>query len=157
MGLYGAAVERGFVTAILGNPTSRKKLEALLAIRKPAYHGHQDNLFNLIQLQDGSKRFFGGCTGFGCGAAFNFVSLLPNGRVDVCRKFDSPIGNIFESRLLEIYESERARQYREGPSGCQDCTLRPVCRGCIAVMYGMDKDVFGAPDPYCFAAANQHR
>lgn len=38
MELYRAAVERGFLTAILGNPTSQEKLEALLAVRKPAFY-----------------------------------------------------------------------------------------------------------------------
>jgi radical SAM protein with 4Fe4S-binding SPASM domain len=118
--------------------------------------GLKDNLFNLIQLQDGSDHFYSGCAGYGCGAAFNFVALLPDGRVDACRKFDSPLGNIFENSLLDIYESELARQYRKGPSGCLDCTIRPLCRGCMAVMYGMGKDVFGAPDPYCFAAKTLH-
>lgn len=260
MGLYQAAVERGFLTAILGNPASREKLQSILAIRKPAFYqvslegmpehndyirgqGHfervmqflpllkkfsiyamvmltltrensdqvlalaellrdkvdqfnfnrlsmvgegaslapadidtyadflrdyltaarknpimglKDNLFNLIQLQDGSDHFYSGCAGYGCGAAFNFVSLLPDGRVDACRKFDSPLGNIFENSLREIYESERARNYREGPSGCKNCPIRTLCRGCMAVMYGMGKDVFGDPDPYCFAARS-HR
>lgn len=261
MELYRVAVERGFLTAILGNPISQEKLESILAIRKPAFYqvsieglreyndyirgqGHfervmqffpllkqfgifsmvmltltrensgqvlelaellrdkvdhfnfnrlamvgegaslasadidtyadflrkylaaarhnpimglKDNLFNLIQLQEGSDQFYSGCAGYGCGAAFNFVSLLPDGRVDACRKFDSPLGNIFENSLLDIYESKRARQYRKGPSGCQDCTIRALCRGCMAVMYGMGKDVFGAPDPYCFTAGNHHR
>lgn len=259
--LYQAAVERGFLTAILGNPISREKLESILAIRKPVFFqvsleglrdhndyirgkgvfervmrflpllkqfdicamvmltltrensaqvlelaellrdkvdqfnfnrlamvgegarlegadietyadflrnyltaarrnpimGLKDNLFNLVQLQDGSDHFFGGCTGYGCGAAFNFVSLLPDGRVDACRKFDSPIGNIYASGLLEIYESEGARQYRKGPRGCRDCTIRTLCRGCMAVMRGMGVDVFGAPDPYCFASGPHQR
>jgi len=260
MELYQAAVERGFLTAVLGNPTSREELESILAVRKPAFYqvsleglqeyndyirgkGHfervlqflpllkkfgiysmvmltltrenssqvlelaellrdkadqfnfnrlamvgegaslasadidtyagflrnylaaarqntimglKDNLFNLIQLQDGSGHFYGGCAGYGCGAAFNFVSLLPDGRVDACRKFDSPLGNIYESSLSEIYESERARQYRKGPSGCRNCSIRALCRGCMAVMYGMGKDVFGDPDPYCFADRIRH-
>jgi radical SAM protein with 4Fe4S-binding SPASM domain len=77
--------------------------------------------------------------------------------VDACRKFDSPLGNIFENSLLDIYESKPAKQYRQGPIGCLDCTIRPLCRGCMAVMYGMGKDIFGAPDPYCFAAKTLHR
>jgi len=71
--------------------------------------------------------------------------------VDACRKFDSPLGNITERSLLEIYDSERARKYRTGPIGCQGCPIRTLCRGCMAVMYGMGKDVSGEPDPYCFA------
>ena len=42
-------------------------------------------------------RPFPGCTGYGCGAAFNFVALLPDGEVHACRKFPSPIGNIRQS------------------------------------------------------------
>lgn len=251
--LYRAAVERGFGTAILGNPTSRERLEELIAIQRPAFFqvsleglreqndlirgsGHCDRVmaflrllreldvpsvvmltltednrdqvlplaeqlrgvadsftFNRLscfgegaQLQPVEKdRFaeflesyaraaetnpvislkdslisivahrrgdepFGGCAGVGCGAAFNFVALLPDGEVHACRKFPSPLGTILEKSLSEIYDSAGARRYREGCSACRGCSIRAVCGGCLAVASSAGLDVFSERDPYCF-------
>jgi selenobiotic family peptide radical SAM maturase len=251
--LYRAAGERGFSTAILGNPAPRERMEEILAIQKPAYfqvsleglpehnnsmrgEGHfqrvlaflkelrqmgvysmvmltltQDNLnqvlplaqvlrehadlftFNrLSQVGEGIKlrlpdpetyaRFlekyveaaetnpvlglkdnllnivyhqkrsglFGGCTGYGCGAAFNFMALLPDGEVHACRKYPSLMGNILEQDLGEIYDSELARRYRAGPLACRSCDLRPICGDCSAVLFGSGLDPFRDRDPFCF-------
>jgi selenobiotic family peptide radical SAM maturase len=251
--LYRAAAERGFVPAILGNPTTRDVLERLLAIQEPAFYqvslegleehndyirgaGHfkriltfldllrdldiysmvmltltrdnmdqvlplaeildkrtdlftfnrlslvgeganlimadknrfsdflrsylgkmesnsclglKDNLFNIIQYND-KKPVFGGCTGFGCGAAFNFMTVLADGSVHACRKFPSLLGNILESSITEIYHSEAAGRYRQGVAACRDCAIRPVCGGCLAVSYSHNLDIFKEKDPYCF-------
>ena len=111
--------------------------------------GLKDNLLNLV-LEETSSRVFGGCTGFGCGAAFNFVSLLPDGEVHACRKFPSLIGNVSEQRLADIYDSEKARMYRAGPAGCRTCSIRPVCGGCQAVISSSGLDVRTDRDPFCF-------
>lgn len=109
----------------------------------------KDNLIN-IECENQAQQLFGGCTGFGCGAAFNFVSLLPNGQVDACRKFPSPIGNINHQNLEEIYYSEPAKAYRKGSADCDSCHLRPVCGGCLAVSYGCGLDPLIEKDPGCF-------
>jgi len=114
----------------------------------------KDNLINLIRTNRGSEAF-GGCTGYGCGAAFNFVALLSDGEVHACRKFPSLIGNINADRLVDIYQSERARQYRTGSEACRDCSLNVVCRGCPAVTYSCGLDVFKDKDPYCFKQTKQ--
>ncbi|MHB1227027.1 MAG: thio(seleno)oxazole modification radical SAM maturase SbtM [Desulfurivibrionaceae bacterium] len=111
--------------------------------------GLKDNLFNLLRAEKGEP-LLGGCAGFGCGAAFNFVSLLPDGEVHGCRKFPSLIGNIFRQSLAEIYDAPAARKYRAGCLACRDCRLRPACGGCLAVSHGFGLDVFTARDPYCF-------
>ncbi|MGV1097882.1 thio(seleno)oxazole modification radical SAM maturase SbtM [Thiovibrio sp. JS02] len=251
--LYRAAAERGFLTAILGNATTRERLLPLLAIQKPAFYqvsleglaehndyirgkgyfarvmdflailaeldiysmvmltltrgnmeqvlplaellrdrvdrfvfnrlamvgegsllesvpvggfreflegylaaavanpcmGAKDNLFNIIRDARGQE-LFGGCAGFGCGAAFNFLSLLPDGEVHACRKFPSEIGNIFNRTLAEIYDSPAAERYRAGCGACRDCRLRQACGGCLAVSHGFGLDVFAERDPYCF-------
>ena len=251
--LYRAATERGFGTAILGNPSSRERMEDLLNIQRPNFYqvsleglpahndavrglGHfekvikflevlrelriysmvmltltrdnmnqilplaeflrertdsftfnrlsqvgegaklqlpspeaystfleaylkavdtnpilalKDNLINILYYRKGSDPF-GGCTGFGCGAAFNFLTVLPDGEVHACRKFPSLIGNAFEQSLGEIYESEVAKRYRAGPSACRACPIRAGCGGCLAVVYSHGLDVFKARDPYCF-------
>jgi len=66
--------------------------------------GFKDSLFNILNYENNQK-LTGGCTGFGCGAAFNFVSLLPDGEVHACRKFPSYIGNMHEKHLKDIYHS----------------------------------------------------
>jgi len=109
----------------------------------------KDNLFNLLCWQQGMPTG-GGCTGHGCGAAFNFVSLLPDGEVHACRKLPSLIGNIYEKPLNDIYHGDLARRYRAGSSACRDCEIRPVCGACLAVGHGFGNDIFNDPDPYCF-------
>ena len=111
--------------------------------------GLKDNLINIVKTEQGEK-VFGGCTGYGCGAAFNFCSILPNGDMHACRKFQSPIGNILESSLLELYNSDAAETYRSGPEECRGCKIRPVCGGCQAVIQSSGLDITLDKDPYCF-------
>jgi len=253
--LYRAAAERGFVTAVLGNPTPRGNLERIVELQKPSYYqvslegleeyndyirgdgncrdvmaflpllrslgieahvmltltrdnldqvlplaeilrneadsftfnrlsqvgeGSQlaipsrdeyrdflidyveaaktnpvmtlkDNLTNII-LHNHGEELFGGCAGYGCSAAFNFIAILPDGEAHACRKFPSYIGNVYHQNIGEIYDSDAARRYRAGTQAqaCRTCAIRPVCGGCLAVMYGQDLDIFEARDPHCF-------
>ncbi|MBU0482157.1 MAG: selenobiotic family peptide radical SAM maturase [Proteobacteria bacterium] len=109
----------------------------------------KDNLFNLLRMEEGKKPI-GGCTGYGCGAAFNFITLLPDGEVHACRKLPSLVGNILEQSLGEIFDSEAAERYRQGSRSCDGCRIRPVCGGCQAVGYGFGLDIGKDRDPYCF-------
>ena len=74
--------------------------------------GIKDNLFNIL-LQEKDSELFGGCTGFGCGAAFNFLSVLPDGEVHACRKFPSAIGNILQQGIADVYDSACGRPLPE--------------------------------------------
>ena len=111
--------------------------------------GEKDNLFNLLRYQEGCE-LSGGCAGYGCGAAFNFISMLPDGQVHACRKLPSPIGDIRSQSFVEIYHGKAARRYRAGSRACRDCAVRPLCGGCLAVAYGFGLDIFTERDPYCF-------
>lgn len=111
--------------------------------------GWKDNFLNIIFAEQ-HRKLIGGCTGYGCGAAFNFMAVLADGAVHACRKFPSPIGNLMEQSLSEIYHSDLAKKYRGGPMECRDCRLNPVCRGCLAVAHSHGLDVFTQKDPYCF-------
>ena len=123
--------------------------EYLAASRENPILRLKDNLFGIL-LRDGLRRPFQGCTGHGCGAAFDFVALLPDGEVHACRKFPSPIGRIQTSSLDAIYRGEAARQYRAGPVSCQGCRLQARCRGCPAVVHGRRLDPLRDRDPFCF-------
>ncbi|MEE8328334.1 MAG: thio(seleno)oxazole modification radical SAM maturase SbtM [Thermodesulfovibrionia bacterium] len=111
--------------------------------------GLKDNLINILRRQNGIKPF-GGCAGYGCGAAFNFITILPDGEAHACRKFPSPIGNVLKLGIAGVYESEMAGRYRTGSNACRSCSIRPVCGGCMAVVYSHNLDVFKKLDPYCF-------
>lgn len=111
--------------------------------------GIKDNLINIVHHQKGMG-LFGGCTGFGCGAGFSFIAVLPNGEAHACRKFPSPIGNLMKQCIAEIYDSETAQRYRAGSRACCNCTLKSVCGGCLAVAYSSGLDIFEDRDPFCF-------
>jgi selenobiotic family peptide radical SAM maturase len=115
--------------------------------------GIKDNLLNILYHKQ-KRPLFGGCTGFGCGAAFNFITILADGSVHACRKFPSPLGNILDNSLSEIYHSETAVQYRGGAVECRECPIRPVCGGCLAVAHSHGRDIFRQKDPYCFIDSN---
>jgi len=119
------------------------------ASRKNPVLGLKDNLINLVYDREGEE-LFGGCCGYGCGAAFNFISLLPDGEVHACRKLPSFLGNIGKMSLDEIYESPGAGSYRAGSRACRSCGIRPVCGGCPAVVHSSGLDPFVDRDPYCF-------
>ena len=111
--------------------------------------GLKDNLMNIIFHEKGEE-LFGGCTGHGCGAAFNFISVLPDGEVHACRKFPSQIGNILHGSLIEIYDSDAAQCYRQRSEECLLCPIQHVCGGCLAVTHSHGINIFKRRDPFCF-------
>ena len=92
----------------------------LAASKENPVLGLKDNLINVLLLHK-DVALFGGCTGFGCGAAFNFLSVLPDGEVHACRKFPSPVGSVLSQSMEEIYDSDIARRYRSGCAECLPC------------------------------------
>lgn len=111
--------------------------------------GFKESLLNIL-LREREEELFGGCAGYGCGAVFNFMSVLPEGEAHACRKFPSPIGNVLEQGVAGVYDSPAAEKYREGSRACRSCSIRPVCGGCLAVSHGSGLDVFEERDPFCF-------
>ena len=134
-------------------PAARPALDAFLdgwvaAARVEPHLGWKDNLLNPARLRAGLPPFRG-CTGHGCGAAFDFVALLPDGEVHACRKLPSPIGRLPAQRLEEVWRSGAARRHRRGSAACAGCALRARCGGCLAVSHGEGLDPFTARDPHC--------
>ena len=114
----------------------------------------KDNLIN-IALDAENRPLFDGCTGYGCGAAFNFMAILSDGTAHACRKFPSPLGNVLKEGMEGVYSSEMARRYRRGCTACDGCRLRVRCGGCLAVAWGSGRDPFEERDPYCFVQRRQ--
>ena len=135
------------------SPVDIKKFYKLLDLyleesKNLPYLNLKDNMFNRVLWNKGME-LVGGCTGYGCGAAFNFLALLPDGEVHACRKFPSHLGNVFESSLHDIYWSSEAEAYRNAPVSCAKCKLCVVCRGCLAVTATYGLDPFKDRDPFC--------
>ncbi len=139
--------------ANLSPPSKQELIKFLKAYIKAAESnpimGIKDNLINILR-DENCDQPFGGCTGFGCGAAFNFISVLSDGEAHACRKFPSPIGNIISQGISDVYDSEIASRYRKGCKACQSCNIRPVCGGCLAIAHSFGLNEFEEKDPYCF-------
>ncbi len=142
-------VGRGAALALPEPGAFQDFLEAYcLAAERLGVLSFKDNLLNAHLARTGRKTF-GGCTGFGCGAAFNFMALLPDGEVHACRKFPSFIGDIGNSSLGEIYDGRAAAGYRSRSLACRDCSIAAVCGGCPAVTSGLGLDIATDRDPFC--------
>jgi len=120
---------------------------------KGTFYRVKDNFFNIIRYEN-NQPFLGGCTGFGCGAAYNFVALLSNGAVHACRKYNTFIGNIYRKSLLELYNSESSMRYRRRSEACLGCEIIEACGGCLASTNSFGLDEFKERDPYCFKNLN---
>lgn len=119
------------------------------AARTNRHLGRKENLLGLVRCE--GARPSRGCTGHGCGAAFNFVAVLPDGEVHACRKLPSPIGHLSRQSLADVWASPEARRYREGSRACRWCGLRSTCGGCLAVAHGVGLSPLEDRDPHCFA------
>ncbi len=119
------------------------------AARDNSIIGFKDNLINIV-LNENHHNLFSGCTGFGCGAAFNFIAVLPDGEAHACRKFPSPIGNVISDNLSVIYDSNLAQKYRIGSESCRGCAIHSNCGGCMAITKSYGREIFSQIDPHCF-------
>lgn len=88
----------------------------------------------------------------GCHCGISHMTILPNGTVYACRRFNSPIGKVPEESLFNIYFSNKLDKYRNFSNfkKCASCKLLNFCRGCPATSYGAYQDFF-ENDPQCWA------
>lgn len=79
------------------------------------------------------------------------MTILPTGGVMACRRFESPVGNLFHEHIHRIYNGEKMNAYRqyERFEKCSRCELLRFCRGCPAVAYGYTHNFYAA-DPQCW-------
>lgn len=92
----------------------------------------------------------------GCNCGVRHLTLLPNGIVYACRRFESPVGDIITQSFQQIFLGQELGRYREVEKleGCRDCELLNYCRGCHAVSYGTFGNYF-AKDPQCWKKFNK--
>ena len=62
------------------------------------------------------------------------LDVMPNGDTVTCRDFpDFVTGNIKESSILEIYNNEKHRKFRQALKSC-DNGVFPICSRCCGLM-----------------------
>lgn len=121
--------------------------------------GLKDHLWKLYLYEEGllnlpdeiENEIYDGCH---CGRSH--LTICPTGDVMACRRFDNNLGNVFEQSLIEIWNGEAIKEYRniEKFEKCKNCELLKFCRGCPAVSYGYHRD-FYAPDPQCWKQSGE--
>jgi len=89
-----------------------------------------------------------------CSAAYNSLTMLPNGDVYPCRRLPIKAGNALEKNLGEIYyNSKELRELRNQNNAhelCQQCPYWIECRGgAKCASHGYFGNAF-APDPQCW-------
>ncbi len=87
----------------------------------------------------------------GCHCGDCHFTILPDGNVMACRRFESVVGNLFEKPIYQLWTGPETEGYREYErfEKCSRCELLRFCRGCPAVAYGYHRS-FYAPDPQCW-------
>lgn len=87
----------------------------------------------------------------GCHCAISHMTVLPDGTVYACRRFESPVGKVPDQSFAQIFLNKKMTEYRNVKEidGCKDCQLLNYCRGCRAVAYGTYQNYF-ARDPQCW-------
>ena len=87
----------------------------------------------------------------GCHCGIGHMTILPTGDVYACRRMESKIGNVFETPMLELFNSANLDKYRQFDKfeKCSKCELRGYCRGCPAVTFGYTGNMYAA-DPQCW-------
>lgn len=131
-----------------------KKYEKYKAEGTNTYFNLKDHLWTLYLYEEGifkipetakEDMIYEGCHCAGC-----HMTILPNGDVYACRRFESKVGNVFEESLNDIFvvKEEIYRDYDKFEK-CSKCELRGFCRGCPAVTYGTTGNFYGA-DPQCW-------
>lgn len=131
-----------------------KKYEKYKADGIDTYFNLKDHLWTLYLYEEGlfkipetakEDMIYGGCHCACC-----HMTILPNGNVYACRRFESKVGNVFEESLKDIFvvKEEIYRDFNKFKK-CSKCELRGFCRGCPAVTYGTTGNFYGT-DPQCW-------
>ncbi|MCR4292440.1 MAG: radical SAM protein [Candidatus Kuenenia sp.] len=144
------------------NPHSYRKLLDTLYNKEQQAHergyrtilSKKDNLWNLYYYERGlwtppdnpDNKIHSGCH---IGRAS--LTVLSDGTVYACRRFESPIGKFPEQSALAIFTSDSLQEYRNINkfTKCSSCSLLYFCRGCPAISFYKTGNFYGA-DPQCW-------
>lgn len=105
---------------------------------------HEKGLFELVENKENYILE-------GCNCGISHLTILANGDVYACRRFESKVGNALSESLKDIFLGEKMNYYRnyEKFVSCSSCKYLNYCRGCPAVAYCVYGDFYGK-DPQCW-------
>jgi radical SAM/SPASM domain protein of ACGX system len=115
----------------------------------------KDHLWTLFLYEKGlfkiPKEHKTGMIYDGCHCGIGHMTILPTGTVYACRRMESPVGNVKDTSMYDLFMGETMDQYRrfEQFEKCNQCELLGYCRGCPAVAYGYTGSPYGK-DPQCW-------
>lgn len=105
-------------------------------------------MFNSIAHGMGNK---------GCAACDGLLSVTPEGNVIPCSSLDDPVGNLLRQDFMSIWESAKARKYREKKFAhvdCQSCSDFVTCHGACPIYW--DTMTFKELIPFLKLEGNKH-
>ncbi|MDP2944408.1 MAG: radical SAM protein [bacterium] len=133
----------------------QKKSEELKTSGSKTKFSKKDHLWKLLLYEQGKfqlepnpkSQIISGCHIGRCN-----LTILGDGTVFACRRFNSPIGKMPKQSALEVFTSDKLNFYRQIDKfeKCSRCQLLNYCRGCPAVAFGASGGNFYAPDPQCW-------
>ncbi|BAO45644.1 radical SAM/SPASM domain-containing protein [Thiolapillus brandeum] len=68
----------------------------------------------------------------GCSACDGLISVAPNGSVIPCASYDDEVGSLLENNLVDVWNGDKARGYRDKALAhpqCRDCSQFDICNG----------------------------
>ena len=115
----------------------------------------KDHLWNLFLYEQGLFKIPEGLDNNimydGCNCGKCHMTILPTGDVYACRRMESMIGNALTDSMYDLFIGSAMDEYRKYDKfeKCAKCELLRFCRGCPAVAYGYNHNMYSA-DPQCW-------
>ena len=90
-----------------------------------------------------------------CSAGNTLITVLPDGVLYPCRRLPIEVGNLLQTSLVDLYESEIMRSLRQPEKvaqGCEACAFASVCRGGLRCLAYAVHGRYDLADPGCWLA-----
>jgi radical SAM protein with 4Fe4S-binding SPASM domain len=86
-----------------------------------------------ISMRRSLQFLVGGREPYRCGAGETLITVMPDGEVYPCRRLPISCGNLFKTRLSDIYENDplmkKLRGHAAADPGCEGCAYAKLCGG----------------------------
>lgn len=121
--------------------------QRLEAIRKDAY--------TEIAMHRALQFLYGDTAPYRCSAGNTLITVMPDGTLYPCRRLPLCVGNLQQTSLVELYESEMMRSLRLPAlvaQGCEACAFASVCGGGLRCLAYAVHGSCERADPGCWLA-----
>jgi len=93
----------------------------------------------------------GGSAIYRCTAGESLITVMPDGTLYPCRRLPIPAGNVYQTSLQQIYDSDAMLAVRAPREfhGCEQCGFAPLCRGGLRCLAWAVHGRLDQADPGC--------